>query len=149
MYVNNWLIMRPFLAGFVTTIAGGSNKTGHTDGKGQEATFSNDFAVTYVRSCCCLLVADHGNRMVRQIQLPQVDGHCPRVIPKAPRRNILGGKARDSVVSLNLTNAWFEVPYMHCGDLTPSDDFISLSRNKVWKFFSKDPCIPILQLAVY
>jgi hypothetical protein len=102
---KNFAIRKLSKTGFVTTIAGGSNKTGHTDGKGQEASFSNDFAVTYVRNCCCLLVADHGNRMVRQIQLPQVDGHCPGVIPKAPRRNILGGKARDSIVSLNLTNA--------------------------------------------
>lgn len=142
LYVNGWLIKRPFFAGFVTTIAGGSNKTGHSDGQGLEATFSNDFAVTYVRNCCCLLVADHGNRMVRQIQLPQVDGHCPGVIPKAPRQNILGGKARDSTLSLNLTNAWFVVPYMHCGDFTPSDDLISVSSNKVSKSLSRIYAFP-------
>jgi hypothetical protein len=44
--------------GDVTTIAGGSNMTGRRDGEGKEASFSNDFDVIYMRSSCCLLIAD-------------------------------------------------------------------------------------------
>jgi hypothetical protein len=44
--------------GDVTTIAGGSNMTGHRDGEGKEASFSNDFDVIYMHSSCCLLIAD-------------------------------------------------------------------------------------------
>ncbi|CAM6031061.1 unnamed protein product [Sphagnum balticum] len=61
----------------VTTIAGGSNMTGRRDGEGKEASFSNDFDVIYMRSSCCLLIADRGNRMIREIQLPRVGGSCP------------------------------------------------------------------------
>jgi len=63
--------------GDVTTIAGGSNMTGRRDGEGKEASFSNDFDVIYMRSSCCLLIADRGNRMIREIQLPRVGGSCP------------------------------------------------------------------------
>ncbi|CAM6057495.1 unnamed protein product [Sphagnum tenellum] len=61
----------------VTTIAGGSNMTGRRDGEGKEASFSNDFDVIYMRSSCCLLIADRGNRMISEIQLPRVGGSCP------------------------------------------------------------------------
>ncbi len=61
----------------MTTIAGGSNMTGRRDGEGKEAFFSNDFDVIYMRSSCCLLIADRGNRMIREIQLPRVGGSCP------------------------------------------------------------------------
>lgn len=63
-------------AGSVTTIAGGSNRTGHTDGEGSGASFSNDFDVAYIRSSCSLLIADRGNRMIREIKLSHKDGRC-------------------------------------------------------------------------
>ncbi|CAL1413637.1 unnamed protein product [Linum trigynum] len=58
----------------VTTIAGGySNKIGNKDGPAQNATFSNDFELVFVAQQCALLVADHGNQLVRQITLKSED----------------------------------------------------------------------------
>ncbi|KAG7031139.1 hypothetical protein SDJN02_05178 [Cucurbita argyrosperma subsp. argyrosperma] len=54
----------------VTTIAGGkSNVAGYRDGPGEDAKFSNDFDVMYIRSTCSLLVIDRGNAAIRQIFL--------------------------------------------------------------------------------
>lgn len=58
----------------MTTIAGGkSNVAGYRDGPGEDAKFSNDFDVVYVRSTCSLLVIDRGNAAIRQISLNQED----------------------------------------------------------------------------
>jgi uncharacterized protein YneF (UPF0154 family) len=60
--------------GSVTTIAGGISKAfGHRDGPAQNATFSSDFEITFVPQRCCLLVSDHGNEMIRQINLKEED----------------------------------------------------------------------------
>ncbi|XP_038685099.1 uncharacterized protein LOC119985020 isoform X2 [Tripterygium wilfordii] len=54
----------------VTTIAGGkSNIAGYRDGPSEDAKFSNDFDVVYVRPTCSLLVIDRGNAALRQISL--------------------------------------------------------------------------------
>lgn len=58
----------------VTTIAGGkSNVAGFRDGPSEDAKFSNDFDVVYIRSTCSLLVVDRGNAAIRQIPLDQED----------------------------------------------------------------------------
>ncbi|KAL9660050.1 hypothetical protein QQ045_024860 [Rhodiola kirilowii] len=58
----------------VTTIAGGkSNVAGFRDGPSEDAKFSNDFDVVYVRPTCSLLVVDRGNAALRQIPLDQED----------------------------------------------------------------------------
>ncbi|KAK7324516.1 hypothetical protein VNO77_28135 [Canavalia gladiata] len=58
----------------VTTIAGGkSNVAGYRDGPSEDAKFSNDFDVVYVRPTCSLLVIDRGNAALRQISLEQED----------------------------------------------------------------------------
>lgn len=58
----------------VTTIAGGkSNVAGFRDGPSEDAKFSNDFDVVYVRPTCSLLVIDRGNAALRQISLNQDD----------------------------------------------------------------------------
>ncbi|XP_022142888.1 uncharacterized protein LOC111012893 isoform X2 [Momordica charantia] len=58
----------------VTTIAGGkSNVAGYRDGPGEDAKFSNDFDVMYIRPTCSLLVIDRGNAAIRQISLNQED----------------------------------------------------------------------------
>ncbi|KOM49417.1 hypothetical protein LR48_Vigan08g024400 [Vigna angularis] len=58
----------------VTTIAGGkSNVAGYRDGPSEDAKFSNDFDVVYVRPICSLLVIDRGNAALRQIILNQED----------------------------------------------------------------------------
>lgn len=61
-------------SGYTTTIAGGhSSGTGHRDGPAQNATFSPDFELVYVPKMCALLVADRGNRLIRQINLRPED----------------------------------------------------------------------------
>ncbi|KFK38837.1 hypothetical protein AALP_AA3G166700 [Arabis alpina] len=58
----------------VTTIAGGkSNIAGYRDGPSEDAKFSNDFDVVYVRPTCSLLVIDRGNAALRQISLSEED----------------------------------------------------------------------------
>ncbi|CAL5006399.1 unnamed protein product [Urochloa decumbens] len=60
--------------GYTTTIAGGlSSGHGHRDGPAQNATFSPDFELAYVPKICALLIADRGNRMIRQIHLKPED----------------------------------------------------------------------------
>jgi hypothetical protein len=62
------------LVGYTTTIAGGySSGTGRRDGPAQNATFSPDFELVYVPRICALLVADRGNRLIRQINLRPED----------------------------------------------------------------------------
>ncbi|KAL1821976.1 hypothetical protein ACET3Z_016845 [Daucus carota] len=58
----------------VTTIAGGkSNAAGYRDGPSEDAKFSADFDVIYLRPTCSLLVIDRGNAALRQISLNQDD----------------------------------------------------------------------------
>ncbi|CAN4102971.1 unnamed protein product [Withania somnifera] len=58
----------------VTTIAGGkSNVPGYRDGPSEDAQFSSDFDVIYVRPTCSLLVVDRGNAALRQISLSEED----------------------------------------------------------------------------
>ena len=58
----------------MTTIAGGkSNVAGYRDGPSEDAKFSSDFDVVYVRPTCSLLVVDRGNAALRQISLNQED----------------------------------------------------------------------------
>ncbi|XP_024008576.1 uncharacterized protein LOC18992574 isoform X2 [Eutrema salsugineum] len=71
---NNKAIRKISSSGYVTTIAGGISKDiGHRDGPAQNATFSSDFELTFVPERCCLLVSDHGNEMIRQINLKEED----------------------------------------------------------------------------
>ncbi|KAH0459410.1 hypothetical protein IEQ34_012224 [Dendrobium chrysotoxum] len=61
-------------SGLTTTIAGGySKKAGHTDGPAQNATFSEDFDILFVRKMCSLLISDRGSRMIRQMNLKPED----------------------------------------------------------------------------
>ncbi|XP_057766396.1 uncharacterized protein LOC130986879 isoform X2 [Salvia miltiorrhiza] len=58
----------------VTTIAGGkSTVAGYRDGPSEDAKFSTDFDVVYVRPTCSLLVVDRGNAALRQISLSKED----------------------------------------------------------------------------
>lgn len=58
----------------MTTIAGGySQKTGNADGPARDATFSDDFELTFIHEICALMISDHGNRLVRQISLKAED----------------------------------------------------------------------------
>lgn len=58
----------------VTTIAGGySKKPGHEDGPAQNASFSDDFEISFVPELCALLISDHGNQLVRLMSLKEED----------------------------------------------------------------------------
>lgn len=58
----------------MSTIAGGNvQKTGKTDGPAQNASFSDDFELAFDPQRCALLIADHGNRLVRQLDLKAED----------------------------------------------------------------------------
>lgn len=57
----------------MTTIAGGKSIPGYRDGPSEDAQFSSDFDVIYVRPTCSLLVIDRGNAALRQISLSQED----------------------------------------------------------------------------
>ncbi|KAI3467497.1 hypothetical protein Pfo_024160 [Paulownia fortunei] len=60
----------------VTTIAGGSQKAGRSDGPGRDASFSDDFELTFIPQRCALMISDHSSRLVRQINLKAAD--CTR-----------------------------------------------------------------------
>ncbi|WVZ22881.1 hypothetical protein V8G54_001425 [Vigna mungo] len=59
----------------VTTIAGGefSEKSTSKDVPALNASFSNDFDLTFIPGMCALLVSDHMHRLVRQISLKEED----------------------------------------------------------------------------
>lgn len=58
----------------VTTIAGGYvRKAGNTDGPAQNASFSDTFELAFDPQRCALLISDHGNRLVRQLDLKAED----------------------------------------------------------------------------
>jgi hypothetical protein len=56
-----------------TTIAGNYSQIGRQDGPGKTATFSTDFEVLFVPQICALLISDHGNQLLRQVDLKQED----------------------------------------------------------------------------
>lgn len=61
----------------MTTIAGGySQKAGRTDGPARDASFSNNFELTFIPQRCALMISDIGDRLVRQISLKAAD--CTR-----------------------------------------------------------------------
>ncbi|KAF8399287.1 hypothetical protein HHK36_015152 [Tetracentron sinense] len=73
---NNRAIRKITKSG-VTTIAGGySKKPGHEDGPARNASFSDNFELAFVPERCALLISDHGNRLIRQINLKSED--CAR-----------------------------------------------------------------------
>ncbi|KAH9773408.1 NHL domain-containing protein [Citrus sinensis] len=71
---NHCLCLAADMSLGVTTIAGGgSKKEGRADGPAQNASFSNDFELTFVPHICALLISDHGNQLIRQINLKPED----------------------------------------------------------------------------
>ncbi|XP_021895801.1 uncharacterized protein LOC110813095 isoform X2 [Carica papaya] len=79
---KNHAIRKISISGTVTTIAGGySNKTGSGDGPAQNASFSDNFEIIFVPERCVLLISDHGNQLIRQIDLKVDD--CTRSSPSA------------------------------------------------------------------
>ncbi|KAK1362159.1 Six-bladed beta-propeller [Heracleum sosnowskyi] len=85
---NNNVIRKVSKSG-VTTIAGGySQKPGNADGPGRNASFSDDFELNFIPGSCALIISDHGNKLIRQINLKAED--C----------------LQDSPAVLGITSAW-------------------------------------------
>ncbi|KAI7998648.1 hypothetical protein LOK49_LG10G00421 [Camellia lanceoleosa] len=70
------LAVRKISKSGVTTIAGGDSTAGRVDGPGRNASFSTDFELAFVPERCALMICDHGNYVVRQINLKPQD--CER-----------------------------------------------------------------------
>lgn len=67
-------VIRKISTNGVTTIAGGSSeKSSIKDGPAQNASFSNDFELTFIPALCALLVSDHMHQLVHQINLKEED----------------------------------------------------------------------------
>ncbi|RDX96495.1 hypothetical protein CR513_20831, partial [Mucuna pruriens] len=67
-------VIRKISAKGVTTIAGGFSKQSSTkDGPALNASFSNDFDLTFIPGLCALLVSDHMHQLVRRINLKEED----------------------------------------------------------------------------
>ncbi|CAJ1940069.1 unnamed protein product [Sphenostylis stenocarpa] len=67
--------IRKISAKGVTTIAGGGfpEKSSIKDGPALNASFSNDFDLTFIPGLCALLVSDHMHQLIRQINLKEED----------------------------------------------------------------------------
>ena len=50
-----------------------SNSPGRVDGPGRNATFSTDYELSFVPDICALLILDHGNNLIRQVNLKPED----------------------------------------------------------------------------
>ncbi|KAK7317601.1 hypothetical protein RJT34_01974 [Clitoria ternatea] len=67
-------VIRKITSNGVTTIAGRfSEKSRKNDGPALNATFSNDFDLTFIPGLCALMVSDHQHHLVRQINLKEDD----------------------------------------------------------------------------
>ncbi|KAK9050955.1 hypothetical protein SSX86_027580 [Deinandra increscens subsp. villosa] len=67
-------VIRKISKSGVTTIAGGNiRKIGKADGPAQNASFSDDFELAFSSQRCALLISDHGNRLIRQLDLKAED----------------------------------------------------------------------------
>ncbi|KAK4376838.1 hypothetical protein RND71_003134 [Anisodus tanguticus] len=127
--MKNKLAIRKISKSGVTTIAGGYSKIpGHADGPGLNASFSDDYELSFIPEKCTLMIADHGNRLVREIQLKAKD--C----------------SRDSHSDLRAVSTWFltvGLPCLVCLILgfvirpyvIPNDHSSRLQRNMTWKHF--------------
>ncbi|KAK6931084.1 NHL repeat, partial [Dillenia turbinata] len=121
VYVADWrnhAIRKIGLSG-VTTIAGGySRSAGHVDGPAQNASFSDDFELAFAPERCALLVSDHGNKLVRQINLKS--GDCNN------GSYSVSGSTSLWVLGLGISCL--------CGLLAGPGGFGALEFNRTWKY---------------
>ncbi|GMP82835.1 hypothetical protein CsSME_00036972 [Camellia sinensis var. sinensis] len=113
----------------VTTIAGGNSTAGRVDGPGRNASFSTDFELAFVPERCALMICDHGNYVVRQINLKPQD--CERG-PQPVRSMAAWAWALVLGVSclLSLIIGFAVRPYV-----TPHEGANPFHLNKTWKHF--------------
>ncbi|XP_060214332.1 uncharacterized protein LOC132641377 isoform X2 [Lycium barbarum] len=75
--IKNKHAIRKISKSGVTTIAGGYSPTaGRADGPGLNATFSENYELSFIPERCTLMISDLGNSLVREIKLKAED--CSR-----------------------------------------------------------------------
>ncbi|GAB2220507.1 hypothetical protein Drorol1_Dr00008165 [Drosera rotundifolia] len=130
---KNNLAIRKISTSGVTTIAGGySKKPGHADGPGQNASFSNDFEISYIADSCVLLVSDHGNKLIRQINLKPED--CKRSSLPAAGVNMILLLGLGLSCLLGVIIGFVVRPFV-----IRFEDMNQPSFIKIWKFFLMNP----------
>ncbi|KAK6922154.1 NHL repeat [Dillenia turbinata] len=123
---RNHAIRKIGLSG-VTTIAGGySRSAGHVDGPAQNASFSDDFELTFAPKRCALLISDHGNKLIRQINLKSED--CKKDSHSVSRSTTLWVLGLGISCLFGLLAGLALRPYV-----IPSGGFSALQFNKTWK----------------
>ncbi|KAK4715788.1 hypothetical protein R3W88_014126 [Solanum pinnatisectum] len=127
--MKNMHAIRKISKSGVTTIAGGYSKTpGRADGPGLNASFSDDYELSFIPKRCTLMISDHGTRLVREIQLKAED--C----------------SRDSHSDLRAVSTWLltvGLPCLVCliiglvirPYVIPNDHRSRLQHNMTWKHF--------------
>nr|XP_016502844.1 PREDICTED: uncharacterized protein LOC107820985 isoform X1 [Nicotiana tabacum] len=127
--IRNKHAIRKISKSGVTTIAGGySLIPGRADGPGLNASFSDDFELSFVPERCTLMISDRGTKLVREIQLKAED--C----------------SRNSHSALRAVSTWFltvGLPCLVCLILglvirpyvIPNEHSSRLQRNMTWKHF--------------
>ncbi|XP_055810267.1 uncharacterized protein LOC129880317 [Solanum dulcamara] len=126
--VKNMHAIRKISKSGVTTIAGGYSKTeGRADGPGLNASFSNDYELSFTPKRCTLMISDHGTNLVREIQLKAED--C----------------SRDSHSDLRAVSTWFltvGIPCLVCliigliiRPYVIPNDHSSRLQHMTWKHF--------------
>lgn len=101
----------------MTTIAGGkSNVAGYRDGPSEDAKFSNDFDVVYIRPTCSLLVVDRGNAALRQISLNQedCDYQYNSLSSSGPKLWSFSFSDSEAILSVLISSRGLEVDHLFC-----------------------------------
>ncbi|XP_057541740.1 uncharacterized protein LOC130820404 isoform X1 [Amaranthus tricolor] len=116
-----------------TTIAGGFSKSpGRDDGPGRNATFSDDYEITFVPDMCALLVMDHGSQLIRQINLKQNDCVSSRSGGVGSTTTWVAALAVASLVGMLV--GFITHPY-----IIRTEELKLLSRSKSWNFYLMIP----------
>ncbi|KAJ6368099.1 hypothetical protein OIU77_021498 [Salix suchowensis] len=122
----NHVVRKISNSGVTSTIVGNYSQTGRQDGPGETATFSGDFEVLFVPQICALLISDHGNQLLRQIDLkPEDCAFGPQSVPGAVKFWVLG-LALSCLLGIVIGIA--TRPYV-----IPHEGFRPLHLSKTWK----------------
>ncbi|KAJ6766653.1 NHL DOMAIN-CONTAINING PROTEIN [Salix purpurea] len=122
----NHVVRKISNSGVTSTIVGNYSRTGRQDGPGETATFSGDFEVLFVPQICALLISDHGNQLLRQIDLkPEDCAFGPQSVLGAVKFWVLG-LALSCLLGIVIGIA--TRPYV-----IPHEGFRPLHLSKTWK----------------
>ncbi|KAL9240926.1 hypothetical protein vseg_015091 [Gypsophila vaccaria] len=127
----NYAIRKISRSGVTTTIAGGFLKTtGRADGPGRNVTFSSDYELTFVPEMCALLVMDHGNKLIRLINLKQEDCGSPKSGDSGLAVSAVWAAALIIPCLVGLVIGFAIRPYVMPQE--PQDGFNLLNASRLW-----------------